>query len=217
MKKKFSLILWMASLLLVLLLVTGCSQKEEPISYDAERQLFNFVTANQIESFCKEQDLVCITEEQYQVVYDVSCFGNTSQFLYSFDSDARVDSVAVYMLLHGHSHDNETSINPCSAEELQKKCVDALEHLCQMHGVELQNNFFILDYEQYSQLDITRLESFQKILDGEAYLEFTMMDKGECYWQVYSERMPNGAFFLRIDKYSDSSDYSDLVPNVTVQ
>ncbi len=217
MKKASNLFSWVAPLLLVLLFMTGCSQKEESISYDVEWQLFNFLAADQIESFCKEQELVCITEEQYQVVYDVSCFGNASQFLYSFDSSKKVDSVAVYLLLHGHSHDNEAAIDPCSAEELQKKCVDTLQHLCRMHGVELQNNFYILDYENYSQLDISQIESFQKVVDGEAYLEFTMKDRDECYWQVYSEKMPSGAFFLRIDKYIDSSDYSDLVPNVTVQ
>ncbi len=217
MKKTSYRILETVALLLVLLFVTGCSQKKNAISYDVERQLFDSKTADQIESFCKEQGLACITEEQYQVVYDVQCFGHTSQFSYSFDRDANVDSVAVYMLLHGDANDNETPIEPCSAEELQKKCVDALGHLCKMHGVELQNNFLILDYEQYTQMDVTQTESFQKIIDGEAYLEFTMMDQSGCFWMVYSDCMPNGAIFLRIEKYWDSSDYSDMVPNVTVK
>ena len=217
-KTVFTNILLLLLAAVMLLTMVGCGSKEEEKTlFEMENKVFDFHTAEQIKGYCQENELVTMEEEEFQVIYDVECFGQPSQVFYGFDEQNQVNSIISYVLMFGYKEGSETEIVSYTAAEMKQKCVQVLEELCKMHGTELQNNFFVLAHETYEHLDVTKEETYQKLMDGAAYLEFTMLDKTNSNWMVTSMCMPDGDCFLMVEKNYDSSDFADLVPNIKVQ
>lgn len=217
MKKTAFTYILLLMLAVIIVLATGCSSETEKVPYEIEKKVFAFQTAEQIIDFCEEKELETVESEGFQVVYDVNCFDHPGQVFYGFDEQNQIDSIISYVLLYGYADDKKQQVVPYSAGELQQKCVQVLEELCKMHGVELQNNFAVFNYETLEKLDITKEDTYQKLKDGTAYLEFTLLDQNDYYWMVTSLNMPDGAFFLLVEKFNDASEYEDLVPNIKVQ
>ena len=218
MKKTIALLT--AAIVLAGCLFTGC-KKEEPVPYQAEKELFSTLDRDQVLSLAEKRgysvdqpedpDLLCI--------YNAPCLGYDAQYLYRFSPDAatpdwKPHQISVTLCLFGYSKQDFTVPNDYTPAELNQKIHQVLGDLCRMHGVTLNEDFFIFQGE--TRLDNTDDDSYALLKDGSAYLEFYLRDADDCFWSTYLQIMPDGSAFLIIEKAMFSESYADKIPNISV-
>ncbi len=176
-----------------------------------EESLFSVNVTEQIDDVCKDFNLEYAEFADEINVYDVNCFGEKAQFIYTTTQN-QVQSIQSAIIMFGYKENNSDSLVEYTASELNRSMHNVLEKLCEMNGTALEDRFFI--FEQDDVLDNGSNESYQKIINGTAHIEFSIKDANGYYWKINSEVMNDGAVFLMINKFYDTEAYSNEVPNI---
>lgn len=185
-----------------------------------ENSIFAIRTREQLETVCEDNDLSFKDEETdegeaYTTIYDLQSFGEMSQYYFEFDEQSSVQSVEAYIILFGYEEDNPHQPKAFTAAELNTKIHEVLGDFCEMHGVQLEDRFYIFSDE--TMLDNSEDASYEQIMEGTACLEFSLRDGLGYYWSITSQTMYDGSVFLMIDKFYDMETYVDMITNITVQ
>ncbi len=179
-----------------------------------EESMFSINNAEQINDVCKDFDLKYEINSDLNYVYDVPCFNERAQFCYSMEEN-QVLSINCALMLFGYEKDDPDTPVKYTNAELKKSINSVLDKFCEMHGVSLDDRFFI--FEETKLLDNKSDDSYKKIMNGTAHIEFGLRDANDYYWTIKSEKMDDGVIFLMINKYYDKEAYSENVPNIYVE
>lgn len=211
-------LLKLALVFLVLAVIFGAvwffmKPTEADYSYTLEKALFSVRTQDNLERISTSNELSLVEEEGLQIVYNANCFGEIAQFNYDFYGTELVQDMCGYFILFGYDEETGTPVS-YTANELNERLHTVLGHLCRMHGTELNGDFFLFEGTQL--LDSNDDTSYQKLMDGDAYLEFGLRDAEGYYWEASFAVMYDGAAILTIEKHYDEYVYDEYIPNITV-
>ena len=164
--------------------------------------LFSVSNYNDLERITEAHKADISKVDESYFVFDVKTLGEKMTFAFVFDKDNNLLNSTTYCTFEADFS---------KVEKFSDKVTDILDSFAGLFGVEAQNFYIYSDTDVYSSEDIN---SLQKVLNGEATIEFRIRDRQSEYWCIKIEKTNESEIFCLIEHYVDSVDYDTIPVNV---
>lgn len=155
-------------------------------------------------------------------VYDAECCGVPVQFEF-VPYGAEENEIGIlmnmscyYVPFSEEYKDVELPSFTHSGAELKAEIDIFFGMIEKVFNVSIGENYFIVD-SNGNLLSNSDAASYDKIISNDAFLDFSLRDTGDYYWNLRSLTTEEGLIYLRFTNYFDSSQYAENIAHVTVQ
>lgn len=223
MKKKIIVIVLsvvLISVVVALVLLSSNNDKKQPdynidkyaditaLGYNSVGEaLLEIDSYEQIEVLTKNNELDF--EEELGCVYinDVELFNGLYYFSFDFDENNKVRSLIASTIL--------TSENGLSATQLHEKCDKILSDFAHFFAGTDDYNYFIYNINGDC-LDNGTDSSYEKIIKGEAFLEFNIRKSSQSFWKITIKSLDGKNVSCLVENFINDENYANMMGDINL-
>lgn len=178
-------------------------------------KILNITSIKEYEKLTKiiENESVLGNDKSGATVREIDLFHENATITYYFDAKGNVKEFETWFHFNEGSEGNSLP-EEITVEELRDKTEGVLKEFCKMFGVlELPDLYLTHIDGTYEKVEST--DSYQKMLEGIAWIDFAVRDELGTYWtiRIYSE---SNLCTVDIWRYFDVEEYKDYFANVSL-
>lgn len=220
-KKKIIIISVIAAIVLIAGIVSGIyflggdKQKNNSTNQDdfiVGEELLKTETSEAFNTLVDKYSLEVIQDFDWHYVKDVSLFDRSFNIDLRFDGNSKTTDCKAYTSI-GSTAEGD---NKVSAEELKSDVNSLLYQFTNFFGeTSYEDRFFIFDMNG-SSIDKADNASYQKILNGEAYLELNVRESETSFWRFTIKKTTGTETYCLIDHYINDPEFKDLIGDINL-
>lgn len=226
MKKK---ILFFISILLVIAIVivgvffikkgeTDSSNITDNKENEVQKTVTELLSIEEVEKFAKENKIEYNMglDKSGATLCNASLLDEHYNITYFFDGNGKSTELSINSILNATVDENDfiLEITDITADSLSQKVWKIIYSLCDMLNCTLTTNLY-LSNDDGTFTAIETEQDFQRIIDGTAFLSFSVRDKDGMYW-VLRVSSNDSLISMQINKYFDKNQYIDYFANISL-
>ena len=178
-------------------------------------EILNVSSLKEYEKLTKsiENESVLGEDKSGATIEEFALFHENAVITYYFDVEGNVREFETWF--HFNEGPEENSLpEEITVEELRDKTEGVLKAFCKMFGVlELPDLYLTHSDGTYEKIE--SIDSYQKMIEGIAWIDFSVRDESGTYWtiRVYSE---SNLCTVDIWRYFDTEGYKDYFANISL-
>ena len=174
-------------------------------------------TIDQFSAFAKEGKYECHLGEDNSggSIYHVSMLGQEAVVTYYFDAQGNTTDFEAFYYLNAKTvtFDNIELVE-MTQEELGALCTDTVGKFCMMLDFGGVADVYLTNQDGTFTL-VESDEDYQSVIDGSAYLSFTIRDRDGYLWElVLSDN--EGLLMANVSKYFNVAETKDYIANISL-
>lgn len=170
--------------------------------YTLAEELFGVRRYDDFATVTERHNVDIYREDMSYFVSDVDTFGEKMSFTITFDKNNELLKTTAFCYF-----DADFS----NIESFKRKTDEILGGFAGLFGAEV-NSYYI--YSSMEVFDCSDIDSLNKVMNGEAKLEFRIRDELCDYWKLTIETFNNDKFLCLVEHYVDSAEYDGVPTNI---
>lgn len=175
-------------------------------------------TIPKLEELVKKNKLEIELDSEYAYVPKLPFGDGDASYNYKYNSDGSIIELSIGHVLVDSTESNGSNImENIDAQELLNRINVVKEWIREFLNVDIGNRFYIFSYDG-SILSIDEMDSYQKILNGSAFMESRILATDNSVW-VLNVEMINGPNIVSctLNHYSADSEEAKIPCNLAIE
>lgn len=178
-------------------------------------KIMNVTSIEEYEKLTKsiENESVIGEDRSGATIEEFILFHENATITYYFDSDGSVKEFEAWFYFNEGPEENSLP-EEITIDELRDKTEGVLQGFCKMFGVNnLPDLYLTRDDGTFEKIE--SVDSYQTILDGTAWIDFSVRDEAGTYWTI---RINSEGNLCTVDiwRYFNVEEYKDYFANVSL-
>ena len=156
------------------------------------------------------------TENIY--VSDLPFAEGDASYCYKYDEDKKITGLSIgYVLVTSTEDGEEFTMEKIEAQELSNRVKTVMDWITEMLKVKVGNQVYIISSDGEI-LSVEEVNSYQKIIDGTAFLELRIYDTDDSVWVLNIELIGGYNIISCVfEHFPANSDEAKIPCNVTIE
>lgn len=178
-------------------------------------RIMNVTSIKEYEKLTKsiENESVLGEDKSGATIEEYVLFHENATITYYFDADGNVKEFETWLYFNEGPEENSLP-EEITVEEMRDKTEGVLKKFCEMFGVKsLPDLYLTLDDGTFEKIEA--VDSYQKILDGTAWIDFSVRDEVGTYWTI---RIYSAGNLCTVDiwRHFDVEEYKDYFASISL-